>query len=207
MRSTRELSQTFLVGNRGLPPAAIFHQLPSRRLFEAQVAQLVPVVLDQLAGHDRQPGQTTFESPLEHARQLRRKARRRREVGGAVGLVQRHAGFRRIRHHQLQRRRLGHLQHLVPLRSRIDRPADARHLDRIVEHLALPPPANQYMVARPALVERRCPVAFGRLNDDDPADVLPPLVGLVDEQVDEGAEEIAGAKLEDSFGERSSHGW
>ena len=50
------------------------------------------------------------------------------------------------------------------------------------------------------LVELVRPRVAGGLDDDDAADVLALLVGLVDEQVGEGAQEVAGAELEDRFG-------
>ena len=44
------------------------------------------------------------------------------------------------------------------------------------------------------------PVATGGLDDDHLADGLALGVGLVDEQVGEGAQEPPGAELEDGFG-------
>ena len=59
------------------------------------------------------------------------------------------------------------------------------------------------MIAAALLAEEVGPPLAGRLHNDDAADALALLIGVVDEQVGEAAQELATADLKNRFGKRA----
>src|SRR5206468_7649003 len=113
---------------------------------------------------------------------------------GLVARVHRVPRLGRVREDETQLRRPGHGQDVGPLAGGEQRPADAGDLLDTIYDPPVLQAADDDVVAAVLPVEQVRPRVAGGLDDDDPADGLALLVGLVDEQVGEGAEEVAGAE-------------
>ena len=100
----------------------------------------------------------------------------------------------------------GQGEYVGPLAAGVEGAADAGALLHAVHDLPVLQAAYDDVVAAALGVESAGPAVAGGLHDDDLADVLALLVGVVDEQVGERPEEPAGAELEDGFGERGHGG-
>ena len=79
----------------------------------------------------------------------------------------------------------------------------ADRLDALVplDQLAVLVAANEHVVAVGIVVQQFRALVGGALHHDDTAHVLPALVGLMHEAIDEGPQESARAELQDGFRE------
>ena len=83
----------------------------------------------------------------------------------------------------------------------MNRPADARTRFDAIHNLAVFHAADDDVIFPLLGIQPAGPVVAGRLHDDDPADVLPLLVAVMNEQIGKGPQEPAGAELQDRLGQ------
>ena len=97
-------------------------------------------------------------------------------------------------------RRAGYGEHFVPLVDGDEGPADAADFLHPIDCHAVRQATHQNMIAPVLAIEGSGAVVAGRLHDDHPPHGLAALVGVVDEQVGKGPQELAAAELENGFG-------
>ena len=171
-------------------------QPPGPRLFEYQLLQALAVVVNQFARQDRHTGQAGVEARPERRRQPRGKALRRADD---FALLEGIAGLGHIRDDPAQIGRGRHLDHLRPLFSGDQRPADAGDLAHLVHLSSIDQAPNHDLVLPLPLVEPTGARTRGRLYNHHLPNILPRRVGFVNKEIGERAQELAAAKLQYGF--------
>ncbi len=177
-------------------------RLPARGLGQHEVAQLAPVLLDELAGHDGRGGKTGCMALEQNVEQLGGKAVRRPGLHRTldVALIEREARLGGVGEHPAQRGFFRHGEDLAPLRARVQRARDRIDLLHPIDHAAPGKTPDGDVIAAVRRVQRVGAIPVGGLDDDDAAGrgrVV--AIRLRDEKIGEGPEEIAGAKLKNGF--------
>ena len=179
------------------PFGEIFFKPPLRDVLFHALFELFPVVVDEFAGEYHDGLFAGLPTLVEHLRQLRREGRRRAVLFAACGVVY-DAGFGGVRDDVLEVVRDRDFHHCVVVRLLIgvEAAADRRYDALAVDLLAVFASAQVERVEPLLLVYLLRESRRYRLHKDGFAVPSSALVGHVEPVVDEGAEEVAFAELQ-----------
>ncbi len=184
----------------GDPGERLSGHVPRGGLFAHEFAQSMGVVLDEFARKNRHGRGSGLEAREEHGEKLRGKGFRRFAAARGVGVVEREAGLGCVRDDPAQVCRARDVEHFGPLRAGVKRATDGIDDLSLIHDAAFVKALDRDVVAAAGAVQRLGALGAGRLDDDDFSERrIGVAIGLGNEEIDERAEKIARAELQDGF--------
>jgi hypothetical protein len=165
-------------------------------LCQHQFQQAIGIPLDQFARQQNHRPAMSLVALPQNEREQSRHSFGRTGIEAICG-IEHKSGFRRIGDDEAQIGGQSQLQNLIEIRGSQQCPTHALDPFWPLHYGAILEPANEHVVAIRLLIEQLRPGPCGCLHDNDFADFLPPIVGMLDKAIDEASQESTGAKLED----------